>query len=144
MSTALLEAAKLLGVPSKNTPLRSSVEYLAHLKKGLPIRTLDTIVDVIAPGNAAFKYLIVSRATWNRKRGTGRLSKLQGEVVTRLAEVWSDAIRVWKSEEEAREFLSRPHPLLENKKPLDLALESEIGAQLVRDVLARLEHGAVV
>jgi uncharacterized protein (DUF2384 family) len=33
---------------------------------------------------------------------------------------------------------------LENNRPIDLALQSEIGAQLVRDVLGRLEHGTSV
>jgi putative toxin-antitoxin system antitoxin component (TIGR02293 family) len=92
-----------------------------------------------------FRYHIVPRATFARmKVEKRRLNKTQGELVARLAEVWTDALRVWKSEEDARSFLTRKHPLLENNRPIDLALQSGIGAQLVRDILGRLEHGTAV
>lgn len=142
--TSLFKTAKLLEVPEKNRPLRSAVQYLTYVDKGLPVRSLDRIAHAIAPADAAFRYRIVPKATLARLKTKRRLNKSQGEIVTRLAEVWTDATRVWKTDEAARGFLNRKHPLLDNKRPIDLMLQSEIGAQLVRDVLGRLEHGTAV
>jgi putative toxin-antitoxin system antitoxin component (TIGR02293 family) len=142
--TTLFEAARFLRIPSKDKPLTSPLQFLDHLDKGLPVGSVDRIAAAIAPGDSEFRYRIVPKATLARVRPKGRLNKTQGELVSRLAEVWTDAIRVWKTEEQARSFLSRKHPLLENRRPIDVALQSAIGAQLVRDILGRLEHGTAV
>lgn len=143
--TTLFEAAKILEIPERNTPLRSAVQYLTYVDRGLPVRSVGLIVRIISPFDATFRYRIIPKATLSRLNKTNRrLNKKQSELVTRLAEVWADARRVWKEEEAARSFLNRPHPLLEDRPPLDLVLQSEIGAQLVRDVLGRLEHGTAV
>ena len=73
-----------------------------------------------------------------------RLSGAQSAIVARLASVWAQAERVWKSPDAARDFLYRKHPLLNERRPLDVVLENEIGAELVRGVLGRLEHGSAV
>jgi putative toxin-antitoxin system antitoxin component (TIGR02293 family) len=73
-----------------------------------------------------------------------RLSGAQSAIVARLASVWAQAERVWKSRDAARDFLYRKHPLLGERRPLDVVLENEIGAEVVRGVLGRLEHGSAV
>lgn len=139
---SLFEAARFLQIPGRDKPLTSHLQYLHHLDKGLPASSIDRLAGVLAPTDSKFRYRIVPKATLARMKN--RLSKSQGELVTRLAEVWTDALRIWKSEDEARGFLHRQHPLLDNRRPIDLALESAIGAALVRDVLGRLEHGTAV
>lgn len=124
--------------------MASPFQFLTHLDKGLPVGSVDRIAALIAPSDAAFRYRIIPKATLARLRAKRRLSRSQGEIVARLAEVWTDALRVWKTAAEARGFLHRRHPLLENQEPIELALQSAIGAQLVRDVLGRLEHGTAV
>ncbi len=139
--TDLLEAAKVLGV---DRPPRSSVQFLALLERGLPLSSLDLIARAIAPADTGFRYRIVPKATLARLRPRRKLNRSQGVIVARLASIWSRALQVWKSPEEAREFLNRPHPLLEDRLPIDLVLQNEIGAQLVADVLGRLEYGSAV
>ncbi len=142
---SLLQAAKFLEIPAKDKPLESDVQYLDLLDKGLPVKSIYRIADAIAPEDREFRYRIVPKATFARiKLKRHRLNRSQSELVTRLAEVWTDALRVWKTEDDARRFLNRNHPLLDNKRPMDLALQSEVGAQLVRDVLGRLEYGTAV
>ncbi len=83
-----------------------------------------------------------------RRAATGtkakRLSPDEGAKVARLAEVWAFAQDVWKSDEAAREFLFRPHPLLHGRRPVDMVLESEIGRPLVEGILGRLKYGSAV
>ncbi len=142
--TNLYETARFLQIPSKDKPLASPFQYLKFLDQGLPISSVARVAAAFAPLDTEFRHRIVPKATLARLKSKRRLSKVQSELVTRLAEVWTDAVRVWKSEVEARDFLHRQHPLLEGKRPVDLALQSEIGAQLVRNVLGRLEHGTAV
>ena len=142
--TTLLEAARFLQIPTKGKPLSSPGQYLTYLDRGLPFRSIERIAGAFAPDDTDFRYRIVPKATFARAKTRRRLNKAQGELVTRLAEVWTDAMRVWKTEEAARSFLNRRHPLLEDKRPVDLALQSAVGAGLVRDVLGRLEHGTAV
>lgn len=143
---SLFEAAKFLEIPAKDKLLGSDLEFLTYLDQGLPFGSIDRIAGAFAPNDTEFRYRIVPKATFARLKvkPRRRLSKAQGELVTRLAKVWTDALRVWKTEDEARGFLNRKHPLLEDKRPVDLALQSEVGAQLVRDMLGRLEHGTAV
>ena len=109
-----------------------------------PVRSLERIVAVVAPTDTSFKYRIVPKASLARRKPSKRLSPGQSVIVARLASVWAQALRIWKSEDAARDFLYRKHPLLGERRPVDLVLENEIGAELVRCVLGRLEHGSAV
>ena len=138
------EAAKILGVDKPNHRFVSDVQYLTLIDKGLPVRCLDIISNTICPADRSFKYRIVSKATVARRKIRQRLSPAQSVVVTRLASIWDIALRIWKSPEQTRDFLYRSHPLLEGRRPIDVVLENEIGAELVKDVLGRLENGSAV
>ncbi|MQX19158.1 DUF2384 domain-containing protein [Sinorhizobium terangae] len=45
-------------------------------------------------------------------------------------------------ENDLRDFLFRPHPMLEDKRPIDVVIQSEIGAELVLETLASLKYGS--
>ncbi len=59
-------------------------------------------------------------------------------------QVLAQALRIWKTPDETWGFLGRPHQLLEDRKPIDLILENELGADLVHSVLGRLDNGSAV
>ncbi|TIL84489.1 MAG: DUF2384 domain-containing protein, partial [Mesorhizobium sp.] len=63
-----------------------------------------------------------------------RLSSDEGTRLARVARVWSFAVDVWQNEEEARDFLFRPHPMIEDKRPIDVVIMSEFGAEMVVDI----------
>jgi putative toxin-antitoxin system antitoxin component (TIGR02293 family) len=140
--TELLSAARLLGLGTPAHPLVSELDYLDLVDHGLPVRSLERIAAVVAPTDTSFRYRIVPKASLARRKAGKRLSAAQSVVVARLASVWAQAVRIWKSEGAARDFLYRKHPLLGARRPIDLVLENEIGAELVRGVLGRLEHGS--
>ena len=62
--------------------------------------------------------------------------------MARLAAIWTVARKIWGSDEEARDFLFRAHQLLDGRRPIDVAIENELGGELVRDVLGRLQYGS--
>jgi putative toxin-antitoxin system antitoxin component (TIGR02293 family) len=119
---------------------------ISSIEKGLPVGALDRLAKAIAPADAEFKHSFVSRATLaRRKRGaSARLTVEESDRLARIAAIWAHALDVWKSEEPARAFLFRPHPLLEGRRPIDAALATELGAGLVDEVLGGLEYGSAV
>ncbi|GGE12195.1 antitoxin [Aureimonas endophytica] len=67
---------------------------------------------------------------------------LSSDETMRLARVWTLALEVWRSEVEARDFLLRPHAMLADRRPIDVILASEGGAEAVLGCLGRLCHGS--
>lgn len=89
---------------------------------------------------------------WMRPRGpheegleTGMKEVIdQSAKLARLNELMEKAVQVWKSDEIARAFLLRPHPLLQMRTPISVAMTNQVGTDLVRDILLRLEHGTSI
>jgi len=131
------------------SPTRSSttIGFIDDVSRGLPLTSVDTLSRQIAPDDSAFKYVLVPKATYNRRRGSAgvraaRLSKDEGERLVRLARIWAFANEVWKTPEAARRFMFAPHMLLEGRTPLEVTLSGELGGKMVEDVLGRLAYGS--
>ena len=140
--------AEVLDIASRDRGSMSLLDLANEVAKGLPVTALDHVVRSVAPQDRGFAFRVVPRATLARRRAAGakvaRLSADEGATVARLAEVWAFARDVWKSDEAARGFLFRPHPLLEGRRPVDLVLESELGRPLVENILGGLKYGTAV
>ncbi len=140
---ALANVAEVLGLPPREAAARSPFGLMTRIENGLPIGALERVALLLAPGDARFKYRLVPKATYDRrKKGALRLSSEEGTRLARVARVWSLALDVWRSEEEARAFLFRPHLMLEDRRPIDVVIQSEIGAELVLDILGSLKYGS--
>ena len=83
----------------------------------------------------AMMHRIVPEATYKRRRE--RLSPAESERTERLARVVAMAEDVWQDREQARRFLTTPHPEIGGKTPLDAAL-TELGARQAEEVMARI------
>jgi putative toxin-antitoxin system antitoxin component (TIGR02293 family) len=143
---ATLEVRDILGLRNTGPKKASSLLHLVDLvERGFPVSTLDQISKRIAPSDATFKYRIVSKATLARaKSGSSRLSSTQSTLIARLAKIWALARTIWGSDEATRDFLLRQHQLLEGRRPIDVAIENELGGELVREILGRLQNGSAV
>jgi len=141
--------SEVLGLRIRGPLLPMSL--MSEVEKGLPLTALDRVAKAVAPGDAGFAFRMVSRATLARRRKAlaaarnataARLSTDESARVARLAEVWALAREVWGSDEEARAFLFRPHPMLEGRRPVDVVLANEFGRPLVEGILGRLQYGS--
>jgi putative toxin-antitoxin system antitoxin component (TIGR02293 family) len=137
----MTNVAEVLGLPKRQAPL-SPIGLAARIQDGLPIAALERVAGLVAPGDAQFKYRLVPRATYGRRKDTKVLSADEGTRLARLARVWSVALDVWGDETEARDFLFRSHAMLEDKRPIDVVIQSEFGAEMVVDVLGGLKYGS--
>lgn len=134
--------ADVLGLPSKEPAERSPFGLISRIEDGLPFGALDRVARLLAPGDAQFKYRFIAKATYERRKTALRLSSDEGTRLARVARVWGLALDVWQTEDDARDFLFRPHPMLEDKRPIDVVIRNEIGAELVLDILGSLKYGS--
>lgn len=113
-------------------------DRVAH---GLPKDALKASVDrVLLTGEDRKRllYRIVPEATYKRRRGT--LTADESGRAERLARIFATADYVWNSEDDARAFLSAPHPMLQGRTPLDVSM-TELGARRVEELLWKLYYG---
>ncbi len=67
----------------------------------------------------------------------------ESERTERLARVIAAAEAVWDDQNDAREWLTTPHPELGGRPPIECAL-TELGARQVESLLDRLQYGLPV
>lgn len=121
--------------------LKNIDELVARIERGLPKDALSNTLKFIGAQGEMKERLanrVVSLATYKRRK---LLKPDEGEKVARIARVIAYALFVWDDQDEARRFLLSPHPMLDNKRPIDLAF-SELGAMRVEHVLSGLLDGA--
>ena len=113
-------------------------EQVAH---GLPKDALKASVDRVCLSGEDRKkllYRIIPEATYKRRRS--HLTADESERAERLARVFATTEYVWNSEDDARAFLSTPHPMLQGRTPLDVSM-TELGARRVEELLWKLYYG---
>ena len=136
------DVADVLGLPVREIGARSPFGLISRIEHGLPIGSLERVARLLAPQDAQFKYRLVPKATYERRKLAHRLSSEEGTRLARLARVWSVATDVWGGEDEARDFLFRPHAMIEDRRPIDVVIQNEFGAEMVIDILGRLKYGS--
>jgi len=93
--------------------------------------TLETIARVVE----------IPPRTLIRRQASGKLTKPESERLLRLSLVFEKAVNLFEGDaESARAWLSRSNKALGGETPLS-AVETEIGAREVEDLIGRLEHG---
>lgn len=123
----------------------SSVEDLEEMvEQGIPktaLRTAVRRVFLVAREANRYLYRIVPEATY--KRRAGKLRSSESERAERLARVIASAESVWEDQDDAREWLTKPHPELGGRTPMECAL-TELGARRVEFLIDRLQYGLPV
>ena len=133
--------AEILGL---GTSVRTVGELESAVAAGLPKRALEKLSARLYDDRrtaSAYKFKVVPQATWKR-RGK-RLSVNESERTERLARVLAAAEHVWDDRDQAREWMSKPHPELKGRTPLDVA-RTELGARRIEDLLNQLFFGLPV
>jgi len=133
-------AEVLGGRPVLQSNIRTWADLERVVSAGLPKRSLQLLARrAVGPGRPvnAFVYSIVPPATFKRRN---RLSAGESERTERLARVVALAEALWGDESATRGFLNRPHLLLDDHSPLEVA-RTELGARRVERLLHDIEHG---
>jgi putative toxin-antitoxin system antitoxin component (TIGR02293 family) len=136
---ALMGGPKVLG-----RTIESTGDMRAAVEAGLPKAALKRVVQSVvreARGQRALMHKLVPEPTLRR---LGRRLNLVGsERTERLARITAVAQFVWGEEDDAREFMTAPHPMLDGKTPAEMAV-TDLGARQVEEILASLAFGLPV
>jgi putative toxin-antitoxin system antitoxin component (TIGR02293 family) len=144
----MIEVKRIVAVMGGRSVLGKAVTSIEQLEEivgeGLPKAALRTTVRRVFPlpreANRCL-YRIVPEATY--KRRNGKLRIIESERTERLARVIAAAETVWDDQNDAREWLLKPHPELGDRAPIECAL-TELGARQVEALLDRLQYGLPV
>lgn len=124
-----------------------AAEPAAHLalvelvREGLPTSLVEeageqlglTIGDLTSMG-------VLAARTVTHSRKQGRFSPQQSDRVSRFFRVFQHGVDTFGGAERARRWFERPTRPLGNSRPVDL-MDTDEGAQLVDDLLTRIDHG---
>lgn len=125
--------------------VRSPLDAHDALVQGLPSAAVDHLVGRLTnlrDPDSLEKILGMSLRTFQRRRDAGSkpLSHEQSARTWKFAELLAKATEVFGSQQEAERWMAQPAIALEQRRPIDL-LTTPAGAEMVEDLLARLEHG---
>jgi putative toxin-antitoxin system antitoxin component (TIGR02293 family) len=131
------------GNAAVHAPVRGLTDLRTEIQKGLRLEALHKTVEHIFRDPAErrrFLYRLVPEGSYKRRVKVGHLTPTESERVARLAGVIALAEDVWGDADDARQFLLTPHPELEDRPPLEVAVE-EFGARHVEEILQGIRHG---
>jgi putative toxin-antitoxin system antitoxin component (TIGR02293 family) len=136
--------ADLLGVKPKKAETTLTLAY--SVQKGLPVSALDKFAGRVSPEDARrFTYRVVPKPTLERRRKEKQpLSTEESDRLARIAKVFAFALEVFRDDAKVRRFLDSPHPMLDDKPPLEIALATGLGADAVINLLGRAAYSGGV
>jgi putative toxin-antitoxin system antitoxin component (TIGR02293 family) len=124
-------------------PSPASIEKAVEV--GLPRESLRHVAQVIAGGDkaraSALERSMVPRTTLERRES--KLSLQESERTERVARLFVHARRALGTEAEAREFMTAPHPELDNRSPFEAA-KTDLGTRRAEQILNALEYGLAI
>lgn len=144
MATTVME--RLGGYKVFGRRVATPLQLDAAVRQGLPVAALDRVLrDLAAAGiPQAVVYAVVGSArTLQRKRSAHtRLSSDESDRLARLARVMVRAEEALGTRGKGHRWLGEANRALGGVTPLSL-LASDAGAQVVEQLLGRIEHGIV-
>jgi len=134
------QLAKFIGLPKWQDV--DDFSLVEHIRNGFPVSTVFVVVERIDPDGRFLKVSdVIPKSTLHRRKNQ-TLTKDESEKVWALARVLAEVLRLYHGDrEKAALFLSRGHPLMRGRSPIQLATESTAGADLVLQFLGRAEAG---
>lgn len=111
------------------------------VRRGVPVTTVAALADTLQiPVTQVLEWLSISPRTWVRRKQQGVLEVLEGDRVARLHRLVRRAATVLGGSSEGRAWLTTPQRALQRRTPLEVA-STEVGADVVFQLLGRIEHG---
>lgn len=142
LSKSLHSAENLLGVAEAKPAWSSSdLGRVALIRQGLSAAAVDSLLAVLQISQAELaKCLDIPIRTLARRKREGILSSDESAKLFRLARVLERAEIVFEDSANGLDWLKTANSSLDGNTPLSL-LDTDVGAEMVLDVLGRIEHG---
>ena len=143
MASEAARLARFMGLPRWQQ--FNDLKLVDSVREGFPASTVAKVARQIDPEGKLFKVTdIIPRSTLHRRKDKA-LTKDESERVLAVSKVFAEALRLYHDDSRrVAFFLLKPHPLLGNRTPISLVLESTAGADLVLNLLARADAGIAI
>ncbi len=122
--------------------VRDSEGLRRRIRDGLPYASYEHVALLLAVSLKELGEVLDLPKSTRVRRKQGLLKPTESDRLVRVARVVARARHVLASPERAAAWMQRPNRALGGETPLRL-LDTEVGEQLVEDVLGRLEHGVI-
>jgi putative toxin-antitoxin system antitoxin component (TIGR02293 family) len=134
----------LLGMKPRKS--EAKLALARSVEKGLPVSALEKFAGHVCPNDARrFTYRVVPKPTLDRRRRDKKpLSTEESDRLARVAKVFAFGLEIFRDEAKVRHFLDRPHPMLDGRAPLEVALATGLGADAVINLLGRAAYSGGV
>lgn len=122
--------------------IRKPDDLARLVREGLPASTVTALAQKLRIGNSVLseKLGIPQRTLTRRLSQRSLLTPAESDRTVRVARVYANAVEMIGDPEKAIEWLRTPNRALGGEKPLD-QLDTDVGAQMVDDVLGRIAYG---
>ncbi|MBN9018107.1 MAG: DUF2384 domain-containing protein [Rhizobiales bacterium] len=120
--------------------VRSRRDLVDAVRGGLPIGTIEHVVASGRLSLAEVDAVVLPRKTLSHRKTIGTLTPDQSDRLMRAAGIIATAEEIFGSKEKAGRWLRRPTTALDGEAPIAL-LDTAQGTLIVRDLLARIDHG---
>jgi putative toxin-antitoxin system antitoxin component (TIGR02293 family) len=131
------------GSAAVHAPVHGLTDLRTEIRKGLRLEALHKTVERVFPDpvkRRRFLHRIVPEGSYKRRTKTGQLTPAESERTARVAHVVALAEYVWDDPEAARQFLTTGHPELDDRPPIEVAVD-DFGARHVEEILHGILHG---
>lgn len=135
--TAAHQVSDVLGVEEPETEL----EYIEQIRKGLPYEAVERLREELELSLSELaEALSISTRTLNRRKRSESLNPEESDRIFRIARVFAHALSVLESRERAAAWFKTSNRALGGRIPLEM-FDTDVGAEMVDDVLTRIEYG---
>ncbi|HEY0525374.1 MAG TPA: Hsp20 family protein [Stellaceae bacterium] len=121
-------------------PLRSDVELLEQVERGLPVDAVRALAGSGASQAEVYE-LVIPRRTMDHRTANGQpLTRDESDKLVRVARVIALAEIVFGDPAKAERWLRKPKTRLAGGLPMQ-RLATDMGARLVEEMLQQIDHG---
>jgi len=122
--------------------IRKPDDLARLIREGLPASSVSELAQRLHLGSGVLsrKLGIPQRTLTRRLSQRSLLTSAESDRTVRMARVFANAVEMIGDREKAIEWLRTPNRALGGERPLD-HLDTDVGAQMVEDVLGRIAYG---
>lgn len=114
---------------------------LESVEAGVPVETMSSFVSESGVAlKDIYEIVIPARTLKHRRRLVQPLSADESDKLARLVRVFDQAVTVFGTVEQARNWLSKPKKRFDQRTPLQM-LRTDVGGRMVEEMLGQIDEG---
>jgi len=139
--TALARIQALLGGESVTGPLRTDLDIVRLVRRGVPTEAVDHFLNASHLSFNSIERHVLARRTFKRRQDSAQpLDPAESDRLVRLVRLVAAAEETFGDPQKALTWLGRENRALDGQPPLSLA-DTDLGARSVETLLGRIGHG---